>query len=154
MFDESVVDKNSLYAIGVGDPVIIKKIVKRYSNELTFPNLIHPNVIFDKDSVSFGKGNIICPGTVLTTCIDIGSFNLFNLNVTIGHDTNIDDGNVFNPGCNISGGVKIGSHNLFGTNSTVLQGLNIKNDSIVGASALLTKNLESNLLAIGVPAKF
>jgi sugar O-acyltransferase (sialic acid O-acetyltransferase NeuD family) len=137
--------------LGIGDPKKIKKVVEKFS-KYKFPNLIHPNVIMDK-SVILGLGNIITAGCILTVDIVIGNFNIINLSTTIGHDTQIKNFNVFNPGSNISGRVSVGNGNLFGTNSTVLQGLNIGDNSTIGASSLINKNVDSNLVVVGVPAK-
>ena len=56
-------------------------------------------------------------------------------------------------GVNVSGAVIIGSSNLFGTNSTVLQTLAISDNNVIGASALLTKNVKSNSTMVGIPAR-
>lgn len=144
-------DSISLF-MGVGNPSLLKTLSEKFS-DYNFPNLIHPNFIGDKRGIKMKKGNIITAGCVFTVDIKIGSFNIFNLNTTIGHDSVIGDCNVFNPGTNVSGNSSIGSWNLFGTNSTVLQMLKIENDNVIGASALITKNVSSNNLMVGVPAK-
>lgn len=143
--------KNCTIFIGLGSPNNILKVSQKFKG-FSFPNLIHPNVIMDK-SVKLGYGNIIAAGSIFTVDIDLGNFNVVNLNVTIGHDTKVGDFNVFNPASNISGSVNIGSCNLFGTNSTILQGINIGNNSIIGASSLINRNVDSNLVVVGVPAK-
>lgn len=143
-------------AIGIGNPQLLEKLIntlKESSQSFVFPNLIHPSVVADWNSISVGEGNIVTANCIFTVDIHIGSFNIFNLSCTVGHDTNIGNFNVINPGVNISGGVTIGNRNLLGTNSTVLQYLSIGDDSIAGGTALITKNLESNLVAVGVPAK-
>jgi len=137
--------------LGVGDPKKILKIVNKF-NGYKFPNLIHPNVVMD-ESVNLGFGNIITAGCILTVDIVLGNYNIVNLNTTIGHDTEILDGNIFNPGSNISGSVHIGSSNLFGTNCTVLQGLTIGSNSIIGASSLVNRNVDDNIVVVGLPAK-
>ena len=138
--------------VGIGNPQIIFKVSEKFKN-YSFPNLIHPNFIGHLETINLGIGNIITAGCILTLQIKIGSFNIINLNTTIGHDSTIGNCNVFNPGCSISGGVKIGNCNLFGTNSTVLQYLNCGDNSILGAWAVLSKNLDSNKVAVGIPAK-
>ena len=139
-------------AIGIGDPILIEKLSIKF-NDFDFPNLIHPNVVLDHDNISMGKGNILSPGVIMTTNIIIGDFNIFNLSVTIGHDVKIGNGNVFNPSVNISGQVKIDNSNLFGVGSIVLQEKSIGSNSTLGASALLTKNVEDNIVLVGIPAK-
>jgi sugar O-acyltransferase (sialic acid O-acetyltransferase NeuD family) len=138
--------------IGIGNPILIEKIFRKFQN-YSFPNLIHPNTSGDFSSVKMGVGNIITPGCILTVDISIGSFNIFNLNSTIGHDTIIGDFNIFNPGCHISGGTKIGSMNFFGTNSSVLQHLKIDNNNTIGAMTLINKDLSSDLTIVGVPGR-
>ena len=138
--------------LGIGDPKKIKNIQSKF-NDFLFPNLIHKSIIGDFKSINLGKGNIIAPGCIFTVDISIGSFNIFNLNTTVGHDVIIQDGNIFNPGCNVSGNVNIESNNLFGTNSTILQGISIGSNNTLGASSLANKNIQNNSIMVGVPAK-
>lgn len=142
----------TMLAIGIGEPKVIKAIAKRF-NAFSFPNLIHPSVIYDKDNVKMGNGNIITAGVVLTTCINIGDMNVFNRLTTVGHDTIIGNYNVINPSACISGGVEIGSTNLIGAGATVLQYKKIGNNSVIGAAALVTKDVRDEIIVIGVPAK-
>ena len=44
--------------IGIADPAKISNIKKKYAR-FSFPNLIHPSVLLDKDYVALGQGNII-----------------------------------------------------------------------------------------------
>lgn len=146
--------KNINLFIGIGNPELIHKILSKFDKyDFNFPNLISQNATLDMRLNKAGKGNIITSGTVFTVDIELGSFNIFNLNSTIGHDTVIGSRNVFNPGANISGGVKIGDQNLFGTNSTVLQYHSIGSGNTIGANALVNKDIEDNETRVGVPAK-
>lgn len=138
--------------LGVGNPGLSKNIIKRYSS-YEFPNAIHPSFHGDCSRIKMGRGNIITAGVIFTTDIEIGDFNVFNLNSTVGHDCIIGSGNIFNPGCNISGGCKIGSNNLFGTGSTILQYQEIGSDSIIGASSLINRSVPSKSMVFGVPGK-
>jgi sugar O-acyltransferase (sialic acid O-acetyltransferase NeuD family) len=138
--------------IGIGNPFVIRKISQLYK-DYNFPNIIHPSMIGNKNSISFGRGNIVTPGCIFTTDIHIGSFNIFNLHSTIGHDCIIGNFNVFNPGANISGGVEIGSSNLFGTNCSVLQYLSIGDENTIGAMSLVNKPITSQNTVVGVPAR-
>ncbi len=144
--------QDCLVAMGVGDPKLLKKLGDKFS-AFQFPNLIHPNFVGHARGIQYGRGNIITAGCIFTTDIVIDSFNIFNLNTTLGHDSIIASCNVFNPGCNISGGVNIGTGNLFGTNSVILQYVECGDNSVLGAGAVLNKALESNKVAVGIPAK-
>jgi sugar O-acyltransferase (sialic acid O-acetyltransferase NeuD family) len=151
LFDLGNTKKVNL-AVGVGDPVLIRKFARKFS-DFAFPNLIHPSAIFDYDEVRFGVGNIITAGVIFTTCIQVGDFNVFNLSATIGHDCKIGNCNVVNPSVNISGGVTIGDCNLLGVGSIILQHLNIGSNNTIGAAALLTKDAGDDMTLVGVPAK-
>ena len=153
--EDELVDKTVAAAIGVGTPTVIHKIATRFAerSNISFPNLIHPNVIRDEPRVTLGRGNILCAGNIFTTDIEVGSFNLFNLNCTYGHDVRIADCCVFNPGINMSGGVEVGSRCLIGTGAKLLQYLKIGDDVTVGAGSVVTKDVPAGTTVVGVPAK-
>lgn len=141
--------------IPIGNPKvksIIYNEIKKISN-IVFPNIIHPNVTFDRRSVTLGYGNVITSGANLTCNISIGNFNLVNLNTTVGHDTIIGDFNVFNPLVAISGDIKIKDLCLIGTGAKVLQQLTINQGATIGAGAVVVKDVEEFSTVVGIPAK-
>jgi sugar O-acyltransferase (sialic acid O-acetyltransferase NeuD family) len=143
-------------AIGIGNPnhrlKVGNELSKHYQN-IKFPALIHPNVVFDRKSCEIGKGVIICSSTTMTVNIKLKDYSFINLGCTIGHESIIGQGCVLNPTVNISGGVKLGDSVLIGTGSQILQYLEIGSNSILGAGACLTKSIPDNVIAVGVPAK-
>ena len=141
--------------IGIGNPATIASVMQRLSSlpNLEFPNLIHPNVVGDMQRISLGQGNIICAGNVLTTDIALGSFNLLNISCTVGHDTVIGDGCVINPGVNISGGVTVENGVLIGTGATILQYRRIGENAVVGAGAMVARDVKPGVTVMGVPAR-
>ena len=141
--------------IPVGDPRIKSIIYNKIKNieNIVYPNIIHPNVKFDVNSVKLGIGNILTSGINLTCDIKIGNFNLVNLNSTIGHDTEIGDFNVINPLVAVSGNVTIKNCCLIGTGAKILQQLTIYNDVTVGSGSVVVKDIEQNSTVVGVPAK-
>ena len=148
-------DETICAVIGIGNPKIIQKIVSKFQGvqNIVFPNIIHPQTIWDQMRIQLGHGNVICAGNILTTDVVIGSFNLINLHCTIGHDTVIHDGSVINPGANISGGVVIHSGCLIGTGATILQYKTIGEGATVGAGTLVNKDVEPGTTVVGVPAR-
>lgn len=141
--------------IAIGDPATLEKVVGKIQNaNISFPNLIDPNVEFmDREHVEMGKGNVICMRSTISTNVKFGNFNLLNVAVGVGHDASLGDFNVVMPNVNISGGVTIGSANLFGVKSTVLQYLKVGDRVKIGASALLMRNAKSDNLYFGIPAE-
>lgn len=147
--------KKEIYAaIAIGTPGIRERIYNAYSSNpnIKFANLIDPNVLLS-DKIRFGKGNIICAGTILTVDITLGNCNIINLDCTIGHDAIIDNFVTVNPGVNISGNTHICSGCNIGTGTQIIQGLTIKRNTVLGAGAVVNKELPANCTAVGIPAK-
>lgn len=140
---------------GIGKPSLVKNLVLKFStnSNIKFPNLIHPTVAGDWERISIGRGNIICAGNIFTTDIILGSFNIFNLDCTVGHDVLIGSFNVLNPSVNVSGGVEIENEVLVGTGSQILQYKRITSNTIIGAGSLITKDIEISGVYVGIPAK-
>ena len=151
-FFSQKISENVSFAIGIGNPVILDKLLQSYGH-LDFPNLIHPGVVGHFRSIILGKGNVITAGCIFTLDIQVGSFNIFNLHTTVGHDARIGDCNVFNPGVNVSGGVEVGNKRLIGTNAAILQYLSVGSNSVIGAGAVVTSAIPDGKVAVGVPAK-
>lgn len=141
-------------AIAIGTSGIRRKLFELYKNNpnIKFPNLIDPSVI-QSGRVSFGEGNIICAGTIFTVDIIIGDCNIINLDCTIGHDAVIRSFVTINPSVNISGNTLIESGVNVGTGTQIIQGHKVEQDSIIGAGAVVNKDIPSYCTAVGVPAR-
>jgi sugar O-acyltransferase (sialic acid O-acetyltransferase NeuD family) len=141
-------------AVATGFPEINYKIVQKYkSYNFNYPNIISPNAITNDLSFSDKKGNILLDGAILSVDSDLHDFNIFNLNVTIGHDVSIGSYNVFNPGANISGDCIVKDKILFGTNCTVIQGLSITDNCTISAAAFVSRDITEKVIAVGNPAR-
>lgn len=153
--------KNISFAIGIGDNLIRKKIFNKMSKTLEFTNLIHPSATFGKgqlDNIGKKTGVIICAGVRLTSNIEVGNFNIYNLNSTIGHDVICEDFINIAPGANISGNVHIEENCWIGTGAVINQGdpsekLRIGRNTIIGSGSVVVKNCENNSTYVGIPAK-
>lgn len=143
-----------LYAIiAIGDPVIKKKVIDRIKDSKNkYPVLIHPNVICS-DKVSIGEGTIICASNIITVNIEIGKHVIINLDCTIGHDAVIGDYTTILPSVNVSGFVKTEECVSVGTGSAIIQGVSIGKNTVVGAGAVVVRDLPANCTAVGAPAK-
>lgn len=140
----------------IGNPRIKRDIIFDVSTniKLDYPSLIHPQAIIgDMKSVSIGEGTIITAGNILTCDIKIGKYVILNLSCTVGHDTVIEDYTSFMPTVNISGEVIIKEAVYVGTGAKIINLVNIGENSIIGAGAVVTKNIPKEVTAVGVPAK-
>jgi len=149
------------FAIGIGDNRIRKRILQKYP-KLKYVNLIHKTATFgydQKTQIEKRRGNIIAAGVRITNNVQIGNFCIFNLNCTVGHDCIIEDFVNIAPGANISGNVYLSEGCFIGTNASILQGESIEKKliigrfSIVGAGAVVTKDVPDGLTVVGLPAR-
>ncbi|MGM9774597.1 MAG: acetyltransferase [Candidatus Egerieousia sp.] len=141
--------------IAVGSPGVKKKIISKITNDkIFFPTVIAKSaIVSDPTHVTFGKGCIVCDGTIITTNSNIGDFVTLNLGCTVGHDTNISSYSSFMPSVNISGEVNIGESVYVGTGAKIINQLEIGMETTVGAGAVVAKSLPAGCTAVGVPAK-
>lgn len=150
----SLRDLDAMYYVAVGSPDTRRQIVAR-CDELgatAGPALIHPSVILGSD-IELGPGSIVCPMTVLTTNIRIGSHVQLHVATTLGHDVTIEDFVTVSPGVTISGNVTIENGALIGTQASINQGLTVGTGATIGAGAAVITDIPAGITAVGVPAR-
>ena len=137
--------------IPIGTPDIKRKIYERVCchRNLVFPNIISPSArLMDPVTIKMGMGNIICSGSILTTEICMGDFNLINLSATVGHNVKMGSYIVVNPLVSVSGGVEVEDGVLLGAGSAIKQGVKVMENSIVGLGAIIPKDVEKDRVMI------
>lgn len=142
-------------AIAINDNKAVRRIRESIDcDNVSFPNLIDPSLfIVDERTFKMGDGNIIQNDCMISCDVSLGSFNLINDHVVVGHDNVIGDFNGLMPGAHLSGGITIGDNNLLGVASVVLQGIIIGNGITLGANSVLMTQPRDNTTYLGVPAR-
>lgn len=145
----------NLYAVvAIGNPRIkIHAVEEAETLGCHFATLIHPTVQYDASSVEIGPGSIICAGSILTVNVTIGAHVIINLDCTIGHDSIVDDFVTISPGCQLSGYTRIRDSAFLGTGAVTIEGCEIGAGSIIGAGAVVVRNIPAGVTALGIPAK-
>lgn len=139
--------------IAIGDPKTKKIIAERIQNEMIFfPALIHPSTTMG-ENIKIGKGVVITAGCRLTIDITLEDFAMLNLNTTVGHDVRIGAFTSVMPGVHLSGFVSVGERVLIGTGASVLQEVTLGDESVVGAGAVVNRNVEPDTTVVGIPAR-
>jgi sugar O-acyltransferase (sialic acid O-acetyltransferase NeuD family) len=141
--------------IAVGSPKYLEQLPSKITNPLVeFPNIIAPNVFyFDKESVVFGKGNIITFDCRFSCNIKIGDFNVLDGCISLGHDVELGSYNMLFPEVRISGQTIVGDKNFFGSRCFVAQCLKIGNENRFGAGSFVLRKIKDGGLYMGNPAK-
>ncbi len=130
---------------------IINK-MQEINPHVKFGTVIDPSVEVS-DLVTIGEGTIICAHTILTVNISIGNHVIINLDCTVGHDAILNDFVTLYPSVNVSGITNIGYCSELGTGMQIIQEKTVGEYSIVGAGAVVVKDIPAKCTAVGSPAK-
>ena len=116
-------------------------------------------IILRKEGVKIGKNSEIYSNTSFGSepyLIEIGD----NVRITQGCRFTTHDGGMWvlrNNGklknADKFGKIKIGNNVHIGINTIVMPGVNIGDNVVVGAGSIVTKNIPSNSVAVGAPAR-
>ena len=148
------------FVVAVGDPALREDLVHAAESAglPVAPPLVHPSVQYDEDHVTLGPGTVICAGSILTTDIAVARHVQINLDCTVGHDVSLGDYATLAPGVHVSGKVAIGRGAYLGTGAVTVDGdydqpLVIGDRAVVGAGAVVTRDVPPATTVVGVPAR-
>lgn len=114
---------------------ILTPFICDFGNRVTFGNNVfinHSAILSASGGIEFQDGVIVAPGLKIAT---------------INHDFN-ERHKIYT-----YGKVTIKKNAWIGMNVTICPGVTIGENAIIGAGAVVTKDIEDNALAVGVPAK-
>lgn len=151
---EHWVEYECCFVVAIGSPRVRKNVVDRMEamGRVSWATLIHPSVR-TSEYVAVGHGSVICAGVIMTTNIRVGVHAILNLSATIGHDCEIGSFATIAPLTAVSGGVKVGFGVEIGTGSCIRQNINLEDGAMIGMGSVVVNHIESNVLALGAPAK-
>jgi sugar O-acyltransferase (sialic acid O-acetyltransferase NeuD family) len=142
-----------LVALGMGNPSIKRIIVERTrAYARGFPVLVHPTVQLNK-RITIRQGSQLHAGTIATVDIDIGEFVTCNRRVDISHDCVIENFATIAPAVTLTGAVKVRTGADVGAAATCIPGITIGEWSVIGAGAVVTRDVPAHTTAVGVPAR-
>ena len=145
------IDYKKNVVIAIANYEVKKSIVNKLKEQkVEYPTIIHPNLRLHK-SVEIGEGSILYEGSIISPDVKIGKYVIVSPKCGIGHDSIIEDYVSLLWNVNISGNDFIEEGVLFGSGSTIIQGKRVKSGSIIGAGAVVVKDIKENGVYIGIP---
>lgn len=117
-----------------------------------FASIIHPTAVIGP-RCEIGDGTILCPYTIVTTDVRIGSHCLLNLASTVGHDSVLGDGCTLSDHCDVCGRVTLGEAVHMGSHASVIPGVTVGDGAILGAGAVAVRDVQPGSTVLGVPAR-
>lgn len=146
------------FVMGLSSPKLkakfFEEIESSTATESNWPVLLHDTaVVYHPASVKMARGCVISAGSILTCEISLEEGVFINLSCTIGHNAVIGAFSSIMTNVNVSGNVHIGERVFIGSGATILPGIKIGNDAVVGAGAVVTKDVAPGITVVGVPAR-
>ncbi|MCC7419051.1 MAG: NeuD/PglB/VioB family sugar acetyltransferase [Planctomycetaceae bacterium] len=113
---------------------------------------VHPTAWVDPE-VTIGPGTVICAGAVIQPDVQIGAHNIVNTSATVDHDCVLGDFVHIAPGAHLTGNIRVGDGVLVGAGAVAIPGLTIGAWTTIGGGATVVRDLPSEVIAIGNPAR-
>nr|WP_320148053.1 acetyltransferase [uncultured Anaeromusa sp.] len=120
-------------------------------NQYNIPSVIHPSSVISPSAL-LGKGCAVFAQAVVNADAFIGDSVILNTACSVDHDCVIEAAVHIAPGARLAGGVCAAKEAWVGLNSCVNVGLKIGRQAVVGAGAVVIKNVEEKTTVVGVPA--
>lgn len=114
--------------------------------------LIHPSAVID-DTVTIEEGTVVMANVVINANTIKGKNCIINTASTVDHDCRVDDFVHISPGVNIAGTVRVGTRTWIGIGGIIANNVNICNECIIGAGAVVIKNIKQSGTYVGVPIR-
>lgn len=121
-----------------GEFIIEQPFICDYGYNIKIGNNFYANhnlVILDANKVEFGDNVFIAPNCGFYTAT---------------HPTNAEERN---KGLEYAKPIKIGNNVWIGGNVVVLPGVTIRDNTVIGAGSIVTRDIPSNVIAVGNPCK-
>lgn len=135
--------------IGIGDNRERKRISREIDIEWT--TAVHPFSWVHSD-VTLGPGSTVFAGAVVQPGAHIGAHVILNTKASVDHNSWVGDFCHIANG-HLGGDASLGEGVFLALGSTVLPGLHIGDWAVVGAGAVVTKDVASATTVVGVPAQ-
>lgn len=122
------------------------------SMEISLATIIHPTAIISPFA-KVSKGCTVLANAVINTNAFVGIGCIVNTAAVVEHDCIIEDFVNISPKASMAGHTRIGRKSFLGIGSTIIDDIEVGKEAIVGAGAVVIRNVPEHAVVVGVPAK-
>ena len=148
-FEAGTIDADVI--IGIGNAGVRKQMQESITDE-KLVTLIHPDAVIAEDVV-MGAGTVVMAGAVINPGTHIGKGCIINTCSSVDHDCTVGDFVHVAVGSHLCGTVNVGAGTWIGAGATVSNNVFICPDCMIGAGAVVIKEIKESGTYVGVPAK-
>lgn len=143
------------WCISIGDNHTRAQVVERLlamRPNLAFITLVHPRAVV-ADDAQVAEGTVVMAGAVVNPGSRIGRHCIINTGACIDHDNVLEDFSSAAPGAVTGGHVRVGRASAVCIGASVRHGVAIGSNTVVGAGAVVLRDLPPSCVAYGVPCR-
>jgi acetyltransferase EpsM len=141
------------FVVAVGDNDTRAKIFAQLKARNGIPeNVVHPRTVISPFA-SLGLGIVCFAGIVINPGTVISDNCIINTSASIDHDCRLGAHVHICPGVRLAGSVCVGEGTMIGTGASILPGIKIGEHCVIGAGAVVSRDLPDGVVAYGVPAR-
>lgn len=141
--------------VATGDNIIREQkllLITSMDIDISIATIIHPTAVISP-SAKISKGSNVLAYAVVHTNAVIGRGCIINTAAVIEHDCVVEDFVNISPKSAVAGHTRIGKKSFLGIGSTIINEITVGNEVVIGAGAVVIRDIPDSVMAAGVPAR-
>ncbi len=144
---------DEVFVGAIGDPACRREAVEGIlARGGHLASVVHPSAIVAESSF-IGAGVVIGPFVLISVDARVMDGTIVYYHSSIDHDAVVGPWAQISAHCDVTGGVEIGASVFLGSHATVLPRVRIGQGAVVGAGAVVTRDIPGRVTVAGVPAR-
>ncbi len=122
------------------------------SMDLSLPTLIHPSAYLSPEA-QIGEGAFLGAGVQVLPGASVGDLCRVNAGTVVSHHVQVGYCNTIGPNATLAGRSSTAAFAFLGAGCTLLPEVRVGEEAMVGAGAVVTRDVAAALTVVGVPAR-